>query len=394
MVVSTPLEFTRPLQHKGVALHAFHPESKRFITLPLANPVDARQHYKKALECVDASDYITAGLENAEAVSYTQRQPTGRSRGYSGFKTSKSVEEVALADTFAVLHNRVQNSNARIIGTDGYSLEVLRGRLLVTYVVSPTVGHDASDFNRYVIPSSLLTAKTHEAISINPFTQEVMLWHGDDTDAEIFSLSEWDEFDRMIQGDEPEVKAEIEEDELDRLTRRKRRGERLSDAEFKLMQNLRQKRSWEESQLYSKTKNNPLIQKLAVPNKAVIDGAAVDYDRGILDHPEAWHTYILDYILSMETGEWFHIDDIDNLIRKANIKLGRSERTQFMSMTAYLLKLCAEGLITIRDIEGLDVYTSQKSAKPVPLVSVDSFTVIGNFKPVQGDLFDLLPMRA
>lgn len=393
-MVSTPSEFTRSKQHKGVALHAYHPESQRFITLPLANPVEARQHYKKALECVDAADYISEGLESAEAVSYTQRQPTGRSLGYSGFKTTKTPDEVALADTFAALYNRVQNSNSRIIGVKGYSLEVLRGRLLVTYNVSNTVGEDASDFNRYVIPWSAIAANMHNVISINPFTQEVMLWHEGVSDAEVVSLADWEEFDHLIQGDAPGVKAELEEDELDRLTRRKRRGDRLTDAEFKLMQQLRQKRAWEDSKLYAKTKNNPLIQKLAVPNKAVIDGEVVNYDRGILDHPEAWHTHILDYILSLDAGDWFHIDDIDRIIRKANIKLGRSDRTQFMSMTAYLLKLCNAGMISIRDIVGLDVYTSLKSSSTVPLVSVDSFTVLGGFKPVQGDLFDLLPESA
>lgn len=391
-MVSTPSEFISTQPHKGVALYAYHPESDAFITLPLGDPVSARKNYDIALECLDAADYIRYG-KDAPHTSYTRRQPSSNKSGYSGFKSDKKDGEIALADTFAALYEHARNSGARIIGTNGYSFEVVRGgRVVVTYTVSHAAGKDASEFHKYVIPWAAMEKSMKDTISINPYTQEVMLWGHDVPSSGVLPLSQWDEF--ILDGTriEPEEKImeSVEEDELDALIRRKSRGEVLTNAEFRLMVHLKQKRAWEESELHAKTKDNPIIQRLAVPNRAVIDGEIVDYDRGILDHPEAWHTHILDYIMSLENGDWFTVDDIDMVVRKSKVKLGRSVRTQFMSITAYLLKLAAEGIIAVRGIEGLDVYLSKRDKNTTPLVSVESFTVIGVFKPVQTDIFDLL----
>lgn len=394
-MVSIPSEFVSTPQNKGVALYAFSPADDGFITLPLTDSSGARKNYDIAAECLDATDYIKYG-KDASRTSYTRRQPTANKPGYSGFKTDKSVEDIALTDTFAALYENARSHNARIIGKMGYSFEVVRGgRVVVTYIVSHTVGKDASEFRKYVVPWCSLTKDMTETISINPYTQEVFLTGKDVRKGEVMPLEEWDEFVLDGHSAKPTVKPEERvEDELDILLRRKARGEVLSNAEFHKMVYLKQKRAWEDSELYAKTKGNPLIQRLAVPNRAVVEGEIVDYDRGILDHPEAWHTHVLDYIMSMENGDWFTVDDVDAVIRKAGIKLGRSVRTQFMSMTAFLLKLCAEGVITVRGIEGLDVYLSKRDAKTTPLVSVESFTVTGVFKPVQMDIFDLLNQPA
>ena len=390
IVVSIPSEFVSTPQHKGVAVYAYSPEFDAFITLPLTDSAATRRNYDIASECLDAVDYIRYG-KDAPRTSYTRRQPTASRPGYSGFKTDKSPDEVALADTFAALYESARSNDARIIGKNGYSFEVVRGgRVVVTYVVSHTVGKEASEFYKYVVPWKSLSKEMTETISINPITQEVMLWRNNASDSEVIPLEEWDEF--MLDGHKVERHevAKRVDDELDILMRRKARGEVLSNADFHRMVHLKQKRAWEESPLYAKTKDNPLIQRLVVPNRALIDGEIVDYDRGILDHPEAWHTHIVDYIMSMENGDWFTIDDVDKVIRKAGIKLGRSVRTQFMSMTAYLLKLTVEGVISVRGIEGLDVFMGKRDAKPVPLVSVESFTVTGVFKPVQTTIFDHL----
>jgi hypothetical protein len=390
-MVSIPSEFVTTPQHKGVALYAYSPADEAFITLPLADATGTRKNYDIASECLDAADYIKYG-QDASRTSYTRRQPTANRSGYSGFKSDKVEAEIALADTFAALYETASSMGARIIGKMGYSFEVVRGgRVVVTYIVSHTVGKDASEFRKYVIPWSSMSKEMTETISINPHTQEVMLTGKDVRKSEVLPLTEWDEF--VLDGHSvkpPKNEPERAEDELDVLLRRKSRGEVLSSADFHRMVHLRQKRAWEESPMYAKTKDNPLIQRLAVPNRAVIDGEVVDYDRGVLDHPEAWHTHILDYIMSMENGDWFTVDDIDEVVRNAGIKMGRSVRTQFMSMTAYLLKLTAEGVIAVRGIEGLDVFTSKRDTKTTPLVSVDSFTVVGVFKPVQTDIFDLL----
>lgn len=389
-MVSTPSEFVSTPQHKGVACYAYSPESDAFIRLPLSDPISARRNYDIASECLDAVDYIRFG-KDAPRTSYTRRNPTPNKPGYSGFKSDKTLEEIALADTFAALYENARFREARIIGQQGYSLEIVRGgRVVVTYVVSHTVGKDASEFYKYIVPWVSLTKEMTDTISINPITQEVMLYGKNPSDCEVIPLEEWDEF--MLDGHQvrkPEPVDKVE-DELDILIRRKARGEVLSNAEFQKMVHLKQKRAWEESPLYAKTKDNQLIQRLVVPNRAIIDGNVVDYDRGILDHPEAWHTHIVDYIMSMENGDWFTIDDIDAVIRKAGIKLGRSVRTQFMSMTAYLLKLTVEGIISVRGIEGMDVFLSKRDAKTTPVVSVESFTVTGVFKPVQTTIFDHL----
>jgi hypothetical protein len=390
-MVSIPSEFVNTPQHKGVALYAYSPADEAFITLPLADATGTRKNYDIASECLDAADYIKYG-KDATRTSYTRRQPTANKPGYSGFKSDKAIEEIALADTFAALYETARSSSARIIGKMGYSFEVVRGgRVVVTYIVAHSVGKDASEFRKYVVPWASLSKEMTDTISINPHTQEVMLWGKDVYGSEVMPLAEWDEF--VLDGHSAkDVKDEPErvEDELDMLLRRKSRGEVLSSADFHKMVHLKQKRAWEENPMYAKTKSNPLIQRLAVPNRAVIDGEVVDYDRGVLDHPEAWHTHILDYIMSMENGDWFTVDDIDEVVRNAGIKMGRSVRTQFMSMTAYLLKLTTEGVITIRGIEGLDVYLNKRDSKTTPLVSVESFTVTGVFKPVQTDIFDLL----
>lgn len=390
-MVSIPSEFVSTPQHKGVALYAYSPTDESFITLPLTDPTGTRKNYDIAAECLDAADYIRYG-NDAPRTSYTRRQPTTTKPGYSGFKSDKPIEEIALADTFAALYETARSFGARIIGKMGYSFEVVRGgRVVVTYIVSHTVEKDASEFRKYVVPWCSLSKEMTETISINPQTQEVMLTGKDVRSSEVMPLTEWDEF--VLDGHSvkrTENEPERVEDELDVLIRRKSRGEVLSSADFHKMVHLKQKRAWEESEMYAKTKDNPLIQRLAVPNRAMINGELVDYDRGILDHPEAWHTHVLDFIMSMENGDWFTVDEVDEVIQNAGIKLGRSVRTQFMSMTAYLLKLTAEGVIAVRGIEGLDVYTSKRDAKTVPLVSVDSFTVVGVFKPVQTDIFDLL----
>jgi len=390
-MVSTPSEFVSTPQHKGVALYAYSPADEAFITLPLTDPTSSRKNYDIASECLDAADYIQYG-NDASRTAYTRRQPSSNRPGYSGFKSDKSVEEIALADTFAALYETARSFGARIIGKLGYSFEIVRGgRVVVTYIVSHTVERDASEFRKYVVPWSSMSKEKTDTISINPHTQEVMLWGKDVHSSEVIPLDEWDEFALDGHSTKPLASTtERVEDELDILLRRKKRGEVLSNADFHKMVHLKQKRAWEESPLYAKTKTNPLIQRLAVPNRVVIDGEIVDYDRGILDHPEAWHTYILDYIMSMENGDWFTVDDVDEVIRQAGIKLGRSVRTQFMSMTAYLLKLCAEGVISVRGIEGLDVFLSKRDTKTTPVVSVESFTVTGVFKPVQTDIFDLL----
>lgn len=394
-MVSTPAEFINTVQPRGVALYAYHPEEDAFITLPLTDSVSSRKNYDVASECLDAADYIRYG-KDAPRTSYTRRSPSSSKPGYSGFKSDKTEAEIALADTFAALYEHVRDSGTRIIGRDGYSFEIVRnGRMVVTYTVAHGVGQDASEFHRYVIPWCSISKEMTDTISVNPYTQEVLLWGHDVKSSGVVALDDWDEFKFDGTGpiSEKAVIEHVEEDELDVLLRKKARGEVLSSSEYKLMLHLREKRAWEQTALYHKTKNNPLVQRLAAPNRTIIDGKIVNYDRGILDHPEAWHTHILDYIMSMESGDWFTLDDIDALIRDAGIKLGRSERTQFMSMTAYLLKLVAEGLIVIRDIEGLDVYKSKRDSKTVPLVSVESFTVVGIFKPVQTDIFDLIEDR-